>query len=274
MKLLAFLAILWSFPVFSYTYTNSVGAGFDKDRVKIYVTSNSDCDEANITTDDILKYARIAVDSYWNKVTTSRLKIEIGGRLKTTDNDYLDGKLCNPNGDDNCDSEVVPLSSDIVIACNYNATNFPSSAIYAVTLNNNISTKKIKGSVILINDRAGSAFKNLNKNQIIAVLAHEIGHAIGLGHTANNANIMYYTLTPKRTSLGQGDIDGVSSLYPQEFDGCGLVGSIAAAHDHGNDDHDGNGSNFFVSLILGIFLVSIFRVGFQKISFKFSKPIV
>ena len=46
------------------------------------------------------------------------------------------------------------------------------------------------------------------------VALHEIGHLLGLGHSADPNSIMYPTYSGVRRSLGQDDLDGIRRLYP------------------------------------------------------------
>jgi hypothetical protein len=101
--------------------------------------------------------------------------------------------------------------------------NFGTGVI-AVTVPNNFSGKKIAGAVILIND--SGTFGNLSRNDQIAVLAHEMGHALGLGHSEDDAALMYYRTIDLRSNLGQDDIDGISYLYPMHVDAFGLFGGF------------------------------------------------
>jgi hypothetical protein len=245
---------------YSFTFTNNIGASFGQDSVAVYVTSNSDCSLAGTSKEEILNYLGPAIEDFWNTVNTSRLTITVGGIYQTDDSNFLTGTLCNPDLDSTCTSNYVPQVNEIVIACNNNTSdNFTSTGIYALTLSNKFEGTTIAGSVILINNAAGSAFNGLSADQKIAVISHEIGHAIGLGHSQFPKNLMYYTTVPKRNALGQDDVDGVSFLYPVKGDGCGLIGSVS--------DQNTKNNHFIIYLLMGI-LLSFFVIFFQKLIFK------
>jgi hypothetical protein len=52
---------------------------------------------------------------------------------------------------------------------------------------------------------------NSTKDQRIALFMHELGHALGLGHSGSKGDIMY-PIVDKQTTLGPGDIAGIHAV--------------------------------------------------------------
>lgn len=213
---------------FAFTLNNNFEAAFDKKEVKVFIDNTSTCANAGLTPYELADLVKPAVEKFWNTVPTSSLRLKAAGFSDPVDN-INSGRLCPPT-DDQCisgaGSTVIPPVSGIVIACNNNPDNYGNSGsdvsnVLAVTVPNNFSGKKIKGAIILINNVSGSAFSRLSHGDKKSVIAHEIGHAIGLGHSEDKAALMYYRTVDLRSKLGQDDIDGVSYLYPVHVDGCG-----------------------------------------------------
>lgn len=230
MKNLCLFLFLLSFKGFAFTLNTNINANFDSDEVKIWVTSNSTCSNAGISNYDLLDMAVDSVSKFWNRVPTSSLRIKKGGILQTSDSKFLTGILCVTDSSATCDDSTrIPAVNDIVIACNSDTTkNFLSDNYYALTIPNNFSGKKIKGSMIIINDSAGTRFNQLSRTEMINILGHEIGHAVGLGHTDDTAALMYHTDFSQRNRLGQDDIDGITYLHPNKLNGCsGIFGGLA-----------------------------------------------
>jgi len=246
-KIILLTFLLCSFSAKAFFLNTSTGAAFDNE-VSIYVTSNSTCTNAGITKERLLEIAVQAAEKYWNRVPTANLTLKRGGILTTTDNLFLTGKLCATG----CNAATdVPAVNDIVIACNNNSVdNFPSSAYLALTAPNNLSSSKISGSVILINDTATTSFNTLSSAEVESVLAHEIGHAIGLGHTGKTEAMMYHLNNPDRKKLAKDDVDGVSYLYPNQFDGCKDILGLSLGLSDPKDPPSNN--NFILSLFMGL----------------------
>lgn len=236
----------------SYYLNTNVGAHFDDAKVNIYVTANSTCSNTGFNKEDILKYAVIGAEKLWNNVPTANIEVKKGGTLSTSDNKYITGELCLLSESGCSESTAVPSHNDIVIACNSNTTNFPNSQYLAISAPNNISSNKIKGSVILLNDTADSVVSTLSKAEMISLMAHEIGHALGLGHSKKSEALMYYKNSENRDRLSQDDIDGITYLYPNRLDGCtSFLGTIK--------DHNDNSGNFIINFLLGFFLILAYK---------------
>ncbi len=237
----------------AYTLNNSIGARFDNENVNVRVGLNpTPC--AFVDLDEVASLLNEAMDGFWNKVSTSRLQLKTSGSENTGDDNYLTGELCLIGG--SCGGTPVPATSDIIVTCNNNITNFPGgSSLLALTLPNVISGKDIKGAVVLLNDRNGS-FDNLTRDQKIAVIAHEVGHAIGLGHSKESSALMFYKVVPTRNSLARDDRLGVTYLYPVQLDlfgaGC-FLGTI-------NTLGGGGGTNsFWPTALVGLLLTLLLK---------------
>ena len=78
---------------------------------------------------------------------------------------------------------------------------------------------------------------NINSNDydLYTVMAHEIGHALGMDHSTSAAAIMYATYEGADSGLGSDDIAGIQSIYgarqPDMFDAVASNGSFATASD-------------------------------------------
>ncbi len=264
MKLLLINFFILS-KVFAGTFTTNSGAFFSEDTVRVTVASNTDCTNAGVTKDEIIGMIGPAIDDYWNTVTSSRLKLVNGGEYSTTDNNFNTARLCNADTDGTCpdDSTIIPRVPHIVISCNSNtADNFTTPAsTYAMALSNNVGGNNIKGTVILINSTASTPFSSLSYAEQVAVIAHEIGHGIGIGHTVRPENLMYFTPTPVRFALGRDDATAMTYLYPKKIDGCGLLSTKDV-----DDD-------FFGSFLLSLLFFLGFGIILKKLFFKFKESI-
>jgi hypothetical protein len=246
MKIILLILFISTFA-HGYTLNNNFGAAFKSDHVKVFVDSSTSCDVNQITVNELESMIGPAVDRFWNEVPTSRLKLEAAG-FSLPIFTINKGRLCSPT-DDTCiaagtaagsldpEKGLIPAVDEIIIGCNDNSANFGGGNVLAVTVPNKFSGKDIAGAVILINDY-NSSFGNLSRSDRIGVIAHEIGHAIGLGHSEDSGALMYFRTVNLRNSLGQDDVDGVSYLYPMKFDGFGLLGGCGTISDGKNPPKD------------------------------------
>lgn len=228
--IITLLSIL-SFNTSAFTLNNSAGAVFEKDEVYVNVDGDG-CENTGLTNSELLNLVGEAVNKYWNTVPTSKLSLK-KGKLVTLSSSYRTDAI----------ESLSPPNSDITIACNISSDNFGSTSVLGVTLPT-ISGTKITGAIFLINNINGTIFKDLSTDKQVSVIAHELGHAIGLGHTAVSHALMYYKSMENTDSLNWDDIDGVTYLYPkkQPVNTCGTI-----------SEESGPGNNF-ISLILGALL--------------------
>jgi hypothetical protein len=274
---LLFISVTFLFAAHSwaFTYNNNIGLRFKNNRVKVSVASNTTCPNGATTKDELLSLIDPAIEDFWNKVPTSRLVLVNGGEYQTSASGFYTDVLCLVGA--SCTGTPIPLAQDIVIACNNNSTNFASTSLLALAMPNGASGRNITSAIVLINDIANSTFKNLSRQKKISVIAHEIGHAIGLGHSDDSAALMYFQVVPKRDSLGQDDVDGVTSLYPNEGDlfgqGCFLntTGQDRGLGENENQPMLGTQKNHnphhFLSFIMSLL------VGFIGFFFFSMKPV-
>jgi hypothetical protein len=86
--------------------------------------------------------------------------------------------------------------------------------------------------VLNVQEGAAANISNIDSERVKAIIAHEIGHVLGLGHSEDTAALMYYDVTAKKElSLAQDDVDGFTYLYPRDelqgddlLGGCGVLG--------------------------------------------------
>jgi hypothetical protein len=69
---------------------------------------------------------------------------------------------------------------------------------------------------------------------LFTVATHEVGHAIGMGHSTDSTADMYASYQGTKTALAVDDIAGIQSVYggarqPDAYDACGSNGSFATA---------------------------------------------
>ncbi len=210
------LVIVLSPPAKSFTLGgSSLLKGFQQSPVEVYL--NPDLCPASIESD-----LKKAID-LWQSVPSSGLQLQYQGLTATAASQLKDFSFpealvvaCSddfgndhPNG---CDSTCL----DFVTAVG----GFIGSGL-SIT----------KGLVIVnVNSGAQANMHNLGSAQRQLLLAHELGHTLGLGHSSEPSALMYYNLGGKqRLALHQDDMDGISYLYPRDEFGsdpmlaCGRV---------------------------------------------------
>lgn len=164
---------------------------------------------------DVIGLTQEAV-KIWNNVPTSSIKVSYGGTTTNT------GSSTNPP----------------TVYCSTNFASIPGGPDPdAVPGAASVSSPggQIAAGQIFLNATSGDGnVGNFSYTALLIIMAHEIGHLLGLGHSHSTSALMYYDASAKDTySLSQDDIDGISYLYPSnefsdnKFAGCGSVGFTA-----------------------------------------------
>lgn len=156
----------------------------------------------------------------WSNVPTARLKLKLAGASTATPAQLIGGSaegspviVCDPN------FSTTSAGADEDAVAGYGFFN-PSG-------------KHIAYGGIVLNAEAGGLanVNNLTQTELEVLLAHEMGHVLGIGHSEYSPALMYYDISAKSAlNLAQDDIDAMTYLYPRdEFSdgiyGCGRVGA-------------------------------------------------
>lgn len=164
---------------------------------------------ANVDVVGIIKDS-VAV---WNNVPTSSVKVSYGGSTTSTIASSPTTVYCETNF-----QAVVGADQNFV----------PGAASVSTT------GGRISQGILYLNVSAGNAnIANFDQTILKVILAHEIGHILGLGHSGSTNSLMYFDASARqKLSISQDDIDGISYLYPSnefsdnKFAGCGLVKNL------------------------------------------------
>jgi hypothetical protein len=194
------IILAWSFifvSQFTFAFTlvvnDSQMKGWRKNPLKFRLNTTS------CGANDLNSALEKAVD-LWNSAPSTNLQIEISGTSSATtyssppvifcDNSFGSGGLAN-----GADPAYVP------------------GAGVVTTSNHTIVT----GALVLNTSGSNGNIANFTTNQLSIILAHEIGHVIGLGHSEDSSSLMYYNASAKTDlALAQDDINGISYLYPRD----------------------------------------------------------
>lgn len=210
MKILIGLSLLMSSPVFGFTLTSTTNPGFKgwADANISFQINASNC-PAGADVNGVINSA-LAI---WNNVASSRVKLSVAGSTTSTTSSNPITVYCETN-------------YEVVLGMPGANAGSPGAAVGLPTTGDYFTS-----GTLYLNASSGNAnIANYSSALLSVILAHEIGHLLGLGHSQDLNALMYYNASLKTTlGLAQDDIDGVTYLYPRnELSGdkplgCALV---------------------------------------------------
>lgn len=216
------LALLFNSSLYAFTlfgpYSNLTG--YNVDDLYIYLNPNSCPQDFSQTVSHALEV--------WNEVPMSRLKLHYAGNTTTAASDL----------------RTSNFSEQLVIACStqfeidsqdQNGSNGCSGSclnqVYARSgIFTNSSHQLTKAYIVInMNSSAQAKLDSLSFSQQEIVIAHELGHTLGIGHSEYSEALMYSYIDGKtELSLDRDDKQAMVFLYPYERTlGCGSLKNSA-----------------------------------------------
>jgi len=189
-------------------------------------TLSFDIDYTNCSSEAAVNAAVDAAVGLWNSIPNSNLTLARGSSVITsvsavTSSSHAAGNptiVCDPNYSTTLGEPGIQEVSPGV-STNGLAQSSGKIIYYAILLNAQSGAKANIGS--------------FSASLTAVILAHEIGHVLGLGHSADINALMYYDASAKTTlNLSQDDVDGIVYLYPRNEPtsggafGCGTLASL------------------------------------------------
>ena len=215
-RLTFLMGMILSCPVFSWTILSQGLRGWDTKALTVHVNS-TDCP---IPEAEVLAAVDAAI-VLWNSVSSSSLTLSRSSVASTTTAaQFLAGTATD-----------VPL---IVCDTAFGTSN-PGVDVDGVPAATRTGvTNPLNYAAILLNAEpgAGANIDELSNELLYLTLAHELGHALGLGHSSQASALMYYSISGKTVAfLSEDDRQGLTYLYPRnEFQG-GAFGCASVHRD-------------------------------------------
>ena len=166
----------------------------------------------------------------WNGVPTSSLRVSQGSDTGSNIEQVLAG--------------TIDETPSIHCSTNMAALGLNPDVIPGVAMGARFDSRGsiVTGALVLnVQDGAGANINTFDPDLTVDVITHEIGHVLGLGHSADKNALMYYDASARTAaSLAQDDVDGITYLYTRDefgpdaaFGGCAVIGVSALRHPSG-----------------------------------------
>lgn len=213
---LAFVGIT---PASAFTLAGSSGLiGWNRDQIT-FLVNYEHCSISRARVEAAID----AAAALWNSVSTIRITVARGEAVTTSA-----GAIANGDSSSGPATPSIVCDNAMSTTIGADASRIPASTLIRAP------KLQIDYGFILLNSESGKAanIANISDSKLAVIIAHEMGHILGLGHSENVAALMYFDATYKEElSLSQDDMDGVTYLYPRTEGGGGAMfgcGTISA----------------------------------------------
>lgn len=173
---------------------------------------------------DIRSLIEDAMD-LWNSVSSSHLTLELGSDTSVTPAQAIAGTAADTPAivcDASFGTTFSSADPDYVAGVGFNSTGSGNNIVYgALALN--------------YQSGAQASLANFDAMSAKIVIAHELGHVLGLGHSEDSSSLMYYDIGSKTNlSFSEDDYNGIIYLYGRDewmmkdplAGGCGIIAAM------------------------------------------------
>lgn len=243
------LNLFFAPSVLAFTLVHPSAPRFSESTVYVDLAA-SNCSGTGRSLDEIRSLILESNRMYWNSVSMSSIELKFGS---ITSDDFSNAPDMNA---------IVSQAGVNRILATCNEDIFAPANMEGVGGQGSIACSggSCRGALAL-NAHGSSNLPQLSALEMKALIGHEIGHALGLGHTEVKEALMHYSIGNKsQESLHMDDMLGIAYLYPQDKKVGGLLGAcgtIALIGNNSNPPAGGAGGLGVLSFvfILGLLLI-------------------
>jgi predicted Zn-dependent protease len=238
-----FLFLFFIKQAMGFVLLNTEPPRYPSGHVQVQVVNNQACSNILETPEELIDLINEAVDEFWNTVHTSSISLESFGYVSAGGKDIND--------------ILAAANNTIVVGCSRDSYISASSTI---AVGGYSYSSGIMRGYVALNDKNLTPFVTLTRRDKVATLAHEIGHALGIGHSEKDFALMYFSTGAVFNYLSQDDADAITYLYPHDPVMGGLGGSCGTIVKE--EDMRGPNKMVFWQGPMG-FLLGFFLMGFR-----------